>query len=255
MRSLWGYSDFLTLLEKQPGIKNGIVLDTNVLIAATYDFDEFHEQTNDLLDLIVDNEIPLYCNVNVRAEFLEIQRRIIFTEALLSLEAATKRSNLPADLAKKLASIRANQSKREADGRQPLRLGEKDLKEIKLAMIQEETSKGNLWLSFTKEYVGAGLVNAWSEVEKNLGLNFLSTRSDDSQTELVDQPRWEDAVDLMTSEGLSSSDAMIVNMFKVSKFEAILSGDSDIGLAVALMKSKNKICFLPDRVLKRIPAP
>ena len=252
MRSLWGFSDFLTLLNKTPGIKNGIVVDTNVLVSATYDFDTFYEHTNDLLNLIVENNIPLYCNVNVRAEFLEIQRRIAFTEALLSFEAVTTRSSLPNDLAKKLSSIRSNQMKREVDGRTPLRLSESEIKAFKILMIQENSSKGNLWLSFCKDHIGNQLLNIWNEVVNDFGLNFMSLRAEDQETFLESFPSWESAVELMSSAGLSSADAMIVNMFQSSKFELIISSDVDVGIAIAGIKRPEKLCLLPDTVLKSI---
>ena len=228
MRSLWGYSDFLTLLSCHPGIRNGIMVDTNILVSATYDFDVFFEKTNDLLNLIVENNIPLYCNVNVRAEFLEIQRRIAFTEALLSFEAVTKRSSLSVELSKRLSSIRSNQMKREVDGRKPLRLSESEIKDFKNLMIQENTSKGNLWLKFCKDHVGNILYDIWDNVVDDFGLNFLSLRAEDQENHIESPPSWESAVGLMSAEGLSSSDAMIVNMFLSSKFEAIASSDVEI---------------------------
>lgn len=84
MSALWGYSDFLEVLKTQPGLKRGIVLDTNVLVSGTYDLDIFHEVTKVFVDQVIDNNIPFFCNVNVRSEFLEIHRRIIFTEAILN---------------------------------------------------------------------------------------------------------------------------------------------------------------------------
>lgn len=39
--------------------------------------------------------------------------------------------------------------------------------------------------------------------------------------------------DLISKYGLSSSDAMILNMFLCSKFEAVASSDVDIALAVS----------------------
>ena len=252
MRSLWGYSDFLSLLSIRPGLKNGLVVDTNILISATYDSDVFFEQTNDLLDLVVENKIPLFCNVNVRSEFLEIQRRITFTEALLSFESATKLATLPVGLAKKLSSIRSNQRKREEDERRPLRLSENDIKDFKSLMIRENFDARNLWREFCREYVGDQLLSSWNEVVEDLGLNFISLRAEDHDAYLASVPSWESAVELMSSEGLSSSDAMIVNMFQTSKFEAILSSDADVGTAVASLKRPDKICLLPDGVTKSI---
>lgn len=251
MRSLWGYSDFLSLLNRR-SMCNGLVVDTNILISATYDGDSFFEQTNDLLDLVVEKKVPLYYNVNVCAEFLEIQRRISFTEALLSFESQTKLATLPVELAKKLGSIRSNQKKREENGRRAIRLSEFDIKDFKSLMIQENLPSGNLWREFCHHYVGDQLMIAWDEVVEKFGLSALSLRTEDQDKNIVTPPSWEDAVELMSTEGLSSSDAMIVNMFQASNFEAILSSDADVGTAVERLKREDKICILPDRVLKSI---
>ena len=73
MQALWGYSDFLRQLENRPEMKEeGLVVDTNMLISATYDGDAFFKQTNYLLDLVIENKVPLFYNINVRAEFLVI---------------------------------------------------------------------------------------------------------------------------------------------------------------------------------------
>lgn len=252
MQTLWGYSDFLKLLNQRPKIKEGLVVDTNILISATYDGDTFFDQTNELLDLIFENKVPLFYNVNVRAEFLEIQRRITFTDALLSFESQTKLATLPLELSKKLSSIRSNQKKREDDGRKNFRLSEFDIKEFKALMIQESLPSGNLWREFCLQYIGNQLFAAWDDAVKNFGLNPLSLRAEDHDKNIPMPPSWEDAVELMSTEGLSSSDAMIVNMFQASNFEAILSSDADVGTAVERIKRQNKICILPDRVLKSI---
>lgn len=252
MQLLWGFTDFLSLLSHRPKLSNGLVVDTNILISATYDGDTFFEQTNDLLDLIFENNVPLFYNVNVRAEFLEIQRRITFTDALLSFESQTKLATLPIELSKKLSSIRSNQKRREDSGRKNLRLSEFDIKEFKSLMIQESLPSGNLWREFCHEYIGDQLFKSWDEVVTKFALNPLSLRADDQDKNIVTSPSWEDAVELMSTEGLSSSDAMIVNMFQASKFEAILSSDADVGTAVERLKREDKICILPDRVLRSI---
>lgn len=252
MSLLWGYSDLATLLSKVPEVKNGVVVDTNILISATYDFDTFFDQTNDLLSLLATNNIPLYCNVNVRAEFLEIHRRIIFTEALLSLEAAVTLSSLPLELSKKLASLRSNQNKREKDGRDPVRLSEADIKGYKLLMIGVQGTKGNLWDTFCADYVGDSLSKTWDVLVEDIGLNFLSMRQEDQDNHLITTPEWEKAVELMSKQGVSSSDAMILNIFLSSKFAAILSSDTDIGIAISSVNRSDKVCLLPDSVVAKL---
>lgn len=48
MKFIWGYSDFLSLLNGRSVMKKRLVVDTNILISATYDGDIFYEQTNDI---------------------------------------------------------------------------------------------------------------------------------------------------------------------------------------------------------------
>ena len=183
---------------------------------------------------------------------MEIQRRISFTEALLSFESDTKLSTLPIELARKLGSIRSNQKKREETGRRAIRLSEFDIKDFKALMIKENSHYGNLWREFCHHYIGDQLAIVWNEVVDKFGLNPLSLRREDQDKNILRPPSWEEAVLLMSTEGLSSYDAMIVNMFLASNIMAILSSDADVGTAVQRQKREDKICILPDRVLKSI---
>jgi predicted nucleic acid-binding protein len=246
MKFLWGYSEFEELLKNNPSINTGILVDTNVLISATYDMDLFYEETTNFLDILVDKCIPLFCNVNVRSEFLEIHRRIIFTEALLSFESVTKGSALGIEFRKKLSSLRTNQKTREDQGRQSVRLSEADIKTFKSLMLQEDD--GKLWTKFSTEYIGSSLIDVWSSTVENIGLNPLSLRKEDHEKYIITSPDWKDTVHLMSSHGISSSDAMIINMFRSSKFEVLASSDSDIGLTVNQLKLERKFCILPDEV-------
>ena len=253
MKFLWGYSEFEQLLKSHPAISTGILVDTNVLISATYEMDLFHEETTQFLDVLIGKQAPLFCNVNVRSEFLEIHRRIIFTEALLSFESVTKGSALDVEFRKKLSSLRSNQKTREDQGRTPLRLSEADLKIFKSLVMQEDD--GKLWNKFSSEYIGDNLIEVWNSTVEKIGLNPLSLREEDKKQYIITVPDWEDAVRLMSSHGLSSSDAMIVNMFRSSVFELILSSDADIGTSVSMLKLPNKLCILPDAVLKSVKIP
>ena len=252
MKVLWGYNELSELLKVKPSLLKGIVVDTNVLISISYDFDNFYEQTNELLELLIENKIPLFCNVNVRSEFLEIQRRIIFTEALLSFEAEVDKASLPVELSRKLSSIRANQRKRELDERNPFRLSEAEIKGFKNLMIKLRGPSGNLWLAFCRELIGDQLANLWEATADRVGLNFLSSRIEDQQKYISTPLDWTEAVRFMSTEGISSADAMIANMYFSSNFEAILSSDSDIGIVVLRRGDGNKLCLLPDLVARSI---
>lgn len=250
MKSISGYSEPEDILKNPPSVQNGILVDTNVLISATYELDSFHQDTIVFLDQLIDKKIPLFCNVNVRSEFLEIHRRIIFTEALLSFESVTKGSALGLELRKKLSSLRSNQRSRETQGRAPVQLSDAELKIFKSLMLQEDN--GALWNKFSSEYVGENLIDLWSLAVDKIGLTSISLIGKDQSKYVPEYPEWEDAVRLMSQHGISSSDAMIVNIFRSSVFTAILSSDSDIGVSITRLKMPNKICILPDTVLESI---
>ena len=167
-------------------------------------------------------------------------------------ESATKRSSLPLELAKKLSSLRTNQSKRESSDRKPLRLADADIKAFKMLMRAESTGSGNLWEAFLNQYIDDKLFAAWDDVVEAFGLNFLSLRQEDKDSFISIPPEWDQTVKLMSEEGLSSSDAMIVNMFYSSKFEGLLSSDADLGIAVSNRKVGDKICVLPDQILENL---
>lgn len=251
MSEVLGYSEFLTSLNKKPTLKNGLIVDTNVLISATYDSDNFFEPTTQFFDYLIEQEIPIYCNVNVRAEFLEIHRRIIFTEALIDFFRDVDRTLLPADVSAQLGKWSANNKRRIDEQRSPLRLSEAEIKKIKLELMQIVDGEKNLWAILCESKIGNKLDSLWIKTEDELGLNFLSTRNEDSSPLFNSSPEWSDAVKLIEKHGLSSSDAMIVNMFFCSNLDAIVSSDQEVALIIGQSGLHEKICFVPDS-LKRI---
>lgn len=113
-------------------------------------------------------------------------------------------------------------------------------------MIQVSGKTRNLWLELCSEKISDKLGKIWINTQDSLGLNFLSLREDDQKNHLNEKPDWLNVTRLMGDYGVSSSDAMILNMFFVSKFSAIASSDRDIGFVVATEIAESKICIVPD---------
>lgn len=248
--ALWGYSELDVLIESHPNIKNGILIDTNILVAATYDMDKYNEVAKKFIDSLIGNQIPLYCNVNIRAEFLDIHRRIIASEAILGFENICDKPLLPPSLASDLSSYRRrwdNHYKNKPDD-PPLRLSDSEIKNFRMQMVKVKGVGTDLWTILSSDQIDTKLETVWNDAETKLGLNFLSLRKEDQEQYLNKKPEWDDVVKLMSNPGLSSYDAMIVNMFFVSKFEVIASSDSDI--AIALQKSclSDKHAIIPDEL-------
>lgn len=74
----------------------------------------------------------------------------------------------------------------------------------------------------------------------------MSLRKEDQENYLNRKPEWDAVMKLMSNPGLSSYDAMIINMFFVSKFEVIASSDSDIAIALQKSGLSDKHAIIPD---------
>lgn len=248
--NIWGYSELGMLLQKHPEVRNGIIIDTNILVSATYELDLFHEDALQFLELVIEADVPIFCNVNVRAEFLEIHRRIIFSEGLLDFESTCEKPLLPEKLSGLLSSYRAKFERRLKSNPNdpPVKLSEAELKEFKFLMTDILVKEKHLWAEFCDEKIGNKLEQVWIKTEKAVGLKFLSLRPDDREKHLNSKPEWENVVSLMSSQGISSSDAMILNMFFSSKFIVIASSDKDIAFSVSLEKTSDKMCLIPDKL-------
>jgi predicted nucleic acid-binding protein len=251
MSLIWGYSDFLTTLNRLPSLKKGMVVDTNVLVSATYDSDKFYDPTKEFLNFVAEYEVPLYCNVNVRAEFLEIHRRIIFSETLFDFADTIDSAKLPMTLASQLGKWSKINKTRKESSKSPLRLSEGDLKNVKLELMKISDGERDLWSVLCENRIGNKLSRLWEMTVSELGLNFLTIRKEDQAEHLDKAPDWDDAIKLIEQQGLSSSDAMILNMFFSSKFDALITSDLEVALTFERIKPLNKICFIPDRLRKK----
>lgn len=250
--ALWGYAELNALIEAHPNIKNGILIDTNILVAATYDMDKYHEAAKGFIDQLIDKSIPLFCNVNIRAEFLDIHRRIIASEAILGFAKTCKKEELPPDLASDLTNYRRrcdNQEKNKPDD-PPVRLSDSEIKNFRMQMIKIKGSGTDLWIELSSDQIVSKIEYVWNktETETELGLNFLSLRKEDQENYLNKKPEWDEVMKLMSNPGLSSYDVMIINMFFSSKFEVIASSDSDIAIAIQKSGLIAKHAIIPNEL-------
>ncbi len=245
---IFGYGELDTFLIKFPGLKNGILIDTNILVAATYELDEFHDSAMNFIDSIIGHEIPIFCNVNIRAEFLEIHRRILFSEAILDFEKQCKKALLPPDLANDLSAFRTRYERRLTlkPDKTPIKLSDSEIKDFRIKMVLIQGVQKDLWSELCEDRIGSKLSEVWEETEEKLGLNFLSLRKEDQDKHLHQKTEWIGVMELISRFGLSSSDAMIFNMFLSSKFEAIASSDIDIALTIENLKLTDKHAVIPD---------
>ncbi|NUN07361.1 MAG: hypothetical protein HUU57_16575 [Bdellovibrio sp.] len=248
--AIWGYSELDALIDGHPNVKNGILIDTNILVAATYDLDKYHEVAKAFIDELLSHKIPLYCNVNIRAEFLDIHRRIVASEAILGFAKTCNKEELPPELASDLTNYirRWDNHDKKKPNDPPLRLSDSEIKSYRMQMIKVKGGGTDLWTELSSDQVVSKIESVWAKAETDLGLNFLSLRKEDQEKYLNIKPEWDDVMKLMSNPGLSSYDAMIVNMFFASKFEVIASSDFDIAIALIKSTLTDKHAILPDEL-------
>lgn len=69
-------SSFETLARTEHSLKLGCVVDTNVLFGAAYPVDRLNTWAERFFEICHSNDIPIYTNINIRAEFMDLYRRV-----------------------------------------------------------------------------------------------------------------------------------------------------------------------------------
>lgn len=154
----------------------------------------------DFIDTCISLEIPLFRNVNIRSEFLEIHRRIIFSEAILDFEKQCKKTLLPTDLVNDLNAFRTRYERRlvSKPNKTPLKLSDSEIKEFKINMVQIQGLQKDLWTELCSDRIGNKIAEIWQKTEQKLGLNFLSLREEDREKHLNQKPEWSEVTDLIS---------------------------------------------------------
>ncbi|MFN8945124.1 MAG: hypothetical protein ACK5WZ_10940 [Pseudobdellovibrionaceae bacterium] len=205
-------------------ISFGCLADTGFLYALAYKDDRLFDTANDVHDLLVEHKAPIYSNVISRVELIDLIFRKQVTLGCVKLfESATSHSfhkpiyNTLKDIRdKNTASTRNHESYKVDEGR---------LKKVRKQLVDEYGMTD--WSDFCSEFVDEKLLNEWTAVEQELGLNFIEVMEGE-KSDLFNHPvRWNDMVELMGKKGLRGPDAMIANLFDKSKFELLITSDSD----------------------------
>lgn len=207
------------------------VLDTNILIAASYEIKDEYEEIMDFLKKLDLLEVKRYATVTTKAEFLDFHRRLSLTEALIDLSDGRSGFKLSkavlAEIKKAHASVKSKQAR---DGSDPI-FNDAQIKRIKSEFSAGHHSGHLGWLKLCEKFLKGYL----RQIDRQLtdrGVIYLSP-NDPTQTDLFTQtPEWSAAAALIEKTGLSVSDAMILNLLNSSVCQFAVSLDFDLGFAV-----------------------
>lgn len=249
MTKVFRYNDFLKLCDLYTEAHRGILVDTNFLISLTYELSKFYEKSIELYELISERSYKIFCNVNVRNEFLEVQRRIILTEALISCNTDPKvKDFLPPHIRGRIRSLQTRREAAIKNDKHPTILSDGELKSYSLDLSEIEYNGENLWQALCEDYLKDNLVELWKILENEFNVNFLSVRSTDLSNHLKKEPNWKDTVHIIESHGIGSSDAMIINMFICTNFFFLITSDKEVANTIRKLHEPQKFVIMPNGI-------
>lgn len=225
------------LVRRYPNFKNGCLLDTNILLSASLTIDPMNEAAELLVRKLANLKIPVYSNVNIRSEFLEIQRRVLIPECLVEFyETAEELEDIAAQ---KLKSVQTSYRKA-LENKKVYKFSDERVKEFRELLSTKPINGKNGWLYFCEKYLAPQISAVWDEVVDLCGLNFIKIREGEVHPLLTSRVSWEGVTDMMGKNGVGSADAMILNLLISSKLELVATADGDIKYMAESLRSQGK---------------
>lgn len=226
------------LVSRYPSLKNGCLLDTNILLSASLPIDPLNEQAEKLIETLRDLNIPVYSNVSIRAEFLEIQRRVLIPECLIELYE--RHSDLELIVIQKIKSVQTSYRK-SIENKKIYKFSDERIKEIRSLLNQFQINLKDGWKYFCETFLAPQLSVAWNEVADLCGLNFIKIRDQEEHPLLTSRVSWDGVDFLMGNYGIGSADAMIVNLLLSSKLDIVATADGDIQYLSEMLSENGKV--------------
>jgi len=240
------FSDIENFVKGLSGVGQSVrtILDTNVLIAASYEIKDDHEKIVSLLDKLKALGVECFATVTTKSEFMEFHRRLMLTEILIDLSEELSQIKLPKAAIEEIRKAHSSvKSKQARDGSDPI-FNDSQIKKIK-AEFSAGTHSGHLgWLRLCGIYL-KGYVQQVEQQLVNRGIAYLSPNEGTQTNLFIKKLEWPIAASLVEKTGLSVSDAMILNMLNCSVCQFAVSLDFDFGFAVRA-DSASKDVVMPD---------
>lgn len=239
-------SELPELCRKHPDFKLGCITDTNAMFARSMDLDRLNTWADAAFDQFAEMGVPVFTNINIRSEFMELQRRVMVPEGLVTFYEDAKKT-LPLHLVTQLKSL-TTAKQQAADEEKLFKFNDQQMKKYRALLFELPEVNGlNGWERFCLDYLHPYLSKVWDLTLNELAINFVGTRAIESRAYFDRDPSWKDMTDIMGRFGVGSADAMIINCFLCSKFPLIVTGDEDVAYVVERMSDGSKYVLVPEK--------
>lgn len=235
-------SELRKLAYSSPSVRLGCVVDTNALFAASVDLDRLTDWATDIFADLASIGIPAYTNINIRSEFLDLQRRVMIPEGLVSFFAMTNKETMNEGLKAKLHSLKTEKDRAGKESKL-FKFSEKRIKDFRELF---DSVQANTWELFCKDFLRPYIAKSWESTIADLKVQSVGTRAIDAREHFRRAPDWTEMTDIIGRFGIGSADAMIVNFFLCSKFPLIITGDKDVAYAVERLSDGTKYVVVPE---------
>lgn len=233
-----------TKLLEEPSLKMGCIVDTNVVFAASFPLDTYNEWAEQIINTLHRLNIPIYTNLNVRSEFIDLNRRVLIPEGLVDFYEDFFEI-LSGEFKAKLKSLQTRKTKANAENR-TFKFNDTEIKQyMKVFESFTHSSGKNAWSYFCKYYLFHYIKDVWGNAVDEIRLNFLGTREIESRDFFDRHPSWENMIKIVGFSGVGSSDAMIINLFQESKIPLIITADKAAKKALLDFMPENKFILAP----------
>lgn len=250
MAQVFPFSNIDECLGGTPPSPLRCIADTSYLIALVYDLDPSHEDAVQSFEFLVEKGFSFFSTVTTRAEYLERQRRIRITEALMTIRSVPQ-IDLDKTVRAELTNLKKWIDGQISKDRAPVP-SDRELKRIRDLMLSKRTDTGvNSWTAMCQNQLRGTLSAAWDDVVNTVGISHIELGENEFQELITEKVTWAKACSIAEETGVGISDAMILNMFNCSQIPMLLSTDVDFGIAATAIKPQ-KVILLPDRLADRL---
>ena len=237
-------SNLKELVEEFPEIKRGCVIDTNVLFAGSYPSDTYNDWAEEVFNILDHLCIPSFTNLNVRSEFLELQRRVLVAEGLVDFYDDLSGA-LDGKIYDRLKLLKRRANEARSKGR-AFKLNDSDIKEFMDLFGHEPNRDGvSRWTEFCRSYFAPYITTIWEDVVQELRINFLGTQEIATREFFQKHPSWENMITILGESAVGSADAMILNLFKESTLPLLITADRAVKNTLLNSSFKGKFVLSP----------
>ena len=243
---IYKFSDILKLKALHEDFEKGCIVDTSIVFAVSYPNDNHNSSAAELFEYLIELKIPVFTNVNIRAEFIQNQFQVMVPEGLADLYFKHGKK-LSQTVYKKLQSnyTMINEAKNKGLS---YKFSNSKISEWRDFVRENYLQDSDAWFDFCQAYINHRIEQMWDDTCEEVGVNFLTLRGSDSKKWMTGPIDWKDASSLVGNFGIGSFDAMIVNLFLNSHFPILITADKEIARTIQVLNPIGKYVFVPEKL-------